>query len=307
MQKPISTRYLFRSFLHSFSQVILLDNWKTGLFIFLGILTVSWQYAAVSGLGVVIAMGIGLLLTKDREFIESGLMGYNAVLTSIAILIFLDGPSIWLLALFGAGLSTMVTIALNRYFIHLPVLTLPFNITAWVILLFPYKLEAVKMSDQLLPQSLMNWQAAPDRSIDWMAAFFKSISEIFLLDSTTAGMLILLGIILAGKRASTSTVISIFVALITALLLGAEAEQIHLGMYGYNAVLAALAVCHTFNQIPSNFLFVYGLIGAALTVPITAAFSIMLAPYGLPALTIPFVITTWLMLLSSKSVIAEES
>lgn len=88
MERQISGNYYLISTLHSFSQVILLANWKTGLFIFLGILVVSWQFAVVSLLSVIIANVIGYVLTKNRSFIEDGLMGYNAVLTCLAILIF---------------------------------------------------------------------------------------------------------------------------------------------------------------------------------------------------------------------------
>jgi len=230
-------------------------------------------------------------------------MGYNAVLTCLAVLIFLDGPYVWLLALAGTGLSTLVTIALNNYFIRIPVLTFPFIITSWLLFLFPYKLDLFEMSDQLVPQNLMHWEYVAGSGIDWITAFFKSISEIFLLDSVWAGALILAGILIAGISVSANTVLSIIAALAFAYILGAENDQIQLGLYGYNAILTAIAVGHTFNAKGSKGMFVSGLIGAILTVPISASLSILLVPYGLPVLTIPFVIITWLLLSASNSIL----
>lgn len=303
MERQISGKYYLISTLHSFSQVILLANWKTGLFIFLGILVVSWQFAVVSLLSVIIANIIGYVLTKNGSFIEDGLMGYNSVLTCLAILIFLEGPYLWLLAFAGAGLSALATVALNNYFVRIPVLTFPFIITSWLIFLFPYKLDLFTMSDQLVPQNLMHWEYIEGSGMDWITAFFKSISEIFLLDSVWAGALILAGILIAGIRVSASTILSAVAALAFAYILGAENDQMQLGLYGYNAILTAIAVGHTFNVKGSKGMFVYGLIGALLTVPISASLSILLVPYGLPVLTIPFVIITWLLLSASNSIL----
>jgi urea transporter len=62
-------------------------------------------------------------------------------------------------------------------------------------------------------------------------------------------------------------------------------EVAALGLYGYNAVLAALALCvWRPSVIPPLF-------GIVLTVPLTENFPLL----GLPALTAPFVLATWLV------------
>jgi len=308
MQYQITKSYIFNSLLNSYSQVILLSNWKAGLFILLGILAVSWKLALISLIGAIVANSIGLYLTNDRSFIKDGLMGYNAVLTSLAVPLFLEGNYVWLLALFGAALTTTVAISFKKYFVNIPMLTFPFILTTWLIFLLPYQLEIFQLSDQLMPQSLLNWQPAPESDITWLGAFFNSISQIFLLDSALTGILILIGIFIASKRAFLSSVLAIIIALFFSYILGVENGQIQLGMYGYNAILTAIAVCYTFNVKHSGFSILYGLIGAVITVPVTAGLSTIITPYGLPFLTMPFVLTTWLMLSSSsKEYVSEES
>ena len=63
-------------------------------------------------------------------------------------------------------------------------------------------------------------------------------------------------------------------------------ENVALGLYGYNATLAAVALfLWRRSLIPP-------LLGMLLSVPITDLFPML----GLPALTAPFVLATWLVL-----------
>ncbi len=62
-------------------------------------------------------------------------------------------------------------------------------------------------------------------------------------------------------------------------------ENVELGLYGYNATLAAVLFLWRRSLIPP-------LLGMLLSVPITELFPKL----GLPALTAPFVLATWLVL-----------
>jgi urea transporter len=64
-------------------------------------------------------------------------------------------------------------------------------------------------------------------------------------------------------------------------------ENVKLGLYGYNATLAAIALfLWRRSAIPP-------LLGILLSVPLTE----MIPRVGLPALTAPFVLATWLVLM----------
>lgn len=89
------------------------------------------------------------------------------------------------------------------------------------------------------------------------------------------------------------------VAWLTAYTLGVDIQSLNLGLYGYNAVLSILAVSLVFDA-KSRFAPITGIIAAILTVPMTTATTAILLPYGLPALTMPFVLITWLLLGARK-------
>ena len=69
------------------------------------------------------------------------------------------------------------------------------------------------------------------------------------------------------------------------------------GLYGYNAVLVGLAL-PTFLQ-PSPLLWVYVLLGGAVSVVATLATANLIRTWHLSALTFPFVIVTWALLLAA--------
>ena len=89
-------------------------------------------------------------------------------------------------------------------------------------------------------------------------------------------------------------------AILVAYFLGGEHSAIMLGLYGYNAILTIIAVSAVFNAEHNRYSLLSGIIAACLTVPITAGLSTFLLPYGLPALTMPFVLCTWLFLSARK-------
>ncbi|MCM3729161.1 urea transporter [Neobacillus cucumis] len=103
----------------------------------------------------------------------------------------------------------------------------------------------------------------------------------------------------AGWKLGLYAIIGNLAALITSYLLGGEHHLIFMGLYGYNAILTIIAVSIVFNDYDRNGL-LYGIIAACLTVPITASIVTWLLPYGLPALTMPFVFCSWLFLCARK-------
>ena len=91
------------------------------------------------------------------------------------------------------------------------------------------------------------------------------------------------------------------VAIVIAYLLGGEHGLIANGLYGYNAILTIIAVSAVFKHEYNRFALLTGIIAACLSVPITAGLTTALLPFGPPALTMPFVLCTWLILRRKKT------
>jgi urea transporter len=91
-------------------------------------------------------------------------------------------------------------------------------------------------------------------------------------------------------------VVAVIVATLTAQWLRVDDASLNAGLYGFNAVLVGLALA-TFLA-PGPLLWVYVILGAAVSVVVMLATTNVVKPWG-GALTFPFVLTTWLLLLAT--------
>lgn len=293
---------LITASLKGISQVILIENVMTGFLILIAITIFSYYLGIIALLSAIIGTLAGKLGAADEKIINEGLLGYNSVLTGMALASFLTGPYMWLVALIGSALAAIFTAAMMHFTkrTEVPILTFPFVILTWFILLASYKLNGVKLSSALIPQDLTHWELKTAGGVNLVDGVFHGIGQVFFLNNTVSGILIFLAVFWAGRKLGLYAVIGNAVAIIIAFLLGGERSLITLGLYGYNAILTILAVSAIFKSEHNRFAFLSGIISACLTVPITAGLSTYLLPYGLPALTMPFVLCSWLFLGARK-------
>ena len=80
-------------------------------------------------------------------------------------------------------------------------------------------------------------------------------------------------------------------------VLHVDEAALHAGLYGFNGVLVGLALA-TFIA-PGPLLWWYVVLGAAVSVVVMSATASTLKALGMPTLTFPFVLVTWLLLLAS--------
>lgn len=80
-----------------------------------------------------------------------------------------------------------------------------------------------------------------------------------------------------------------------AILFKMPTEEVRAGLHGFNQVLVMIAMTSFIPLTPQGFLMaIFATVACGFTMP---ALQRLLAPYGLPALTAPFVFTTWIFLL----------
>ncbi|KAA0948770.1 urea transporter [Sporosarcina sp. ANT_H38] len=288
--------------LKGISQVILIDNALSGFIILLAITISSYSLGIIALLSAIIGTLVGKLGGADEKLINQGLLGYNSVLTGLALALFLTGPYMWLVALTGSAVAAIITASMMHFMgkTEVPILSFPYIILTWFILLASYKLEGINLSPTLVPQNLSNWELNTAGEIYFLDVIFNGIGEIFFLSAALPGILIFIAVFIAGWKLGIYAIIGNIVALLTAYVLGGEHNVIMLGLYGYNAILTIIAVSAVFKNEHSRFSPITGILAACLTVPLTASISIWLLPYGLMALTMPFVLCTWLILGARK-------
>jgi urea transporter len=288
--------------LKGISQVILIENAITGLLILIAITIESYYLGIIALLSSIIGTLIGKFGGVAEQTINQGLLGYNSVLTGMALASFLSGPYMWIIALVGSAVAAIFTATMLHFMqkTEIPILTFPFIILTWFILLASYKLKVIRLNPTLEPQNLAYWQLDISGEINVLQDIFNGIGQVFFLDNTISGIILSLAVFLGGKKLGLYAVIGNIVSILIAYFLGGEHTLIARGLYGYNAILTIIAVSAVFNHEHNRFALLSGIIAACLTVPITAGLSTFLLPYGLPALTMPFVLCSWLILGARK-------
>ncbi|MWV45801.1 urea transporter [Paenibacillus sp. HJL G12] len=283
------------------SQVIFIENAVSGLIILIAIMLSSVSIGIIALLSAFIAALIGRFGGAEKTIVNQGLLSYNSVLAGIALALNLDGDMRWIIALGGAAVAALFTAAMMHMLRNttIPVMTFPYIVLTWFLLLASYRLEAFKLNPDLLPQDLSHWKLHAGGSMDWFHGLVNGIGQVYFQDNVWSGILIFIGVLWAGWRLGLYAVIGTIVAWLAAYGLGAEVSLLNAGLYGYNAVLTILAVAAVFDA-KSRFAPWAGIIAAILTVPVTASLDSWLLPYGLPTLTMPFVLCTWLFLAARK-------
>ncbi len=264
--------------LNGSSQIFLQRHPSCGALIFLAIGLHSLPLLGSALLAGTIAWLTAQLLAAPADEVRDGLYGYNAIL--IALLLSIGHA--WTLALaLWIALATIVTTLLlhllrrQRLLGALPVYTLPFVLVGALLLAFG-PLPAL----QTAPPISM---AADEGLASLFEAALRGFGQVLFLDSPGASACLLIALLIANWRAALWAALAALLGLGLALLLNVPRDSALLGLYGYNAVLVALALNPARGWLP--------LTGALLSVQLLTCF----AALGIPALTAPFILASWLI------------
>ncbi|MDR0279060.1 MAG: urea transporter [Paucimonas sp.] len=257
--------------LNGFSQVLLQRNPLCGLCCLLAILITAPQLIGGALLGAL----AGLLTAQRRGYNradrQAGLYSYNGVLIGVLFSYLLPwSPLLLPLIIAAAGLSSMLV---HQWLkrggsVLLPAYTLPFVLAGWALLLVA---EPAATANTPVPASALD-------------ALARGLGQIFLLDQPLAGMLIALGLLLADRYAAAWAFVGAAIGGSVALL-GGEATAAYMGLYGFNAALAALAFSGTRAQPWKP------LLAIVLAIAVQPLFNLL----PIPGLTAPFIVACWMV------------
>jgi urea transporter len=295
--------------LRGIGQVVFQNNWMTGLVILAAIFYNSWVYGIACLAGVGVSTLTAIFLKADRGLISNGLFGFNGALLAIALTAYLgddfaagqfpDGY-LWAYIAFGAAFTSVVFAALGALLgpYGVPALTAPFVITAWLFIFAAGHFAHLHPGPGLVAGFPAAFHGSTDYSwTTWYQGTGKGVGEIFFQDNWVAGYLILAGIFVNSRVSAAMGLTGAVLAVATAMVLGGDEASIRLGLFGFNAVLTAIAIGGVFYVLTVR-AFVFALFGTAVTTWAWAAVAVALAPVGMPALTSAFVVVTWLMLIA---------
>lgn len=274
--------------LKGFSQIMLQENRWTGLLIIGGLFLNHW----LCGLAGIIATIAGTLTARILNFgmeeIRSGLYGFSPALTGVVIIFMFDATMItWIFVVFGGILSAVIQhIFISR---KIPAYTFPFVIVSWglVFLIWNYI--------QIPPSSFEGIKLNTQKYLIF-SAIFKGFGQVIFQDNQVSGILFFIGVLICNQKAAIYGLAASLAGSILSFINHQPLEQLFSGIFGFNAVLTAIALVGRKNT---------GEEWIALGVLITIVINNLCIDYGIfesvgGVLTFPFVAGTWITILLQR-------
>jgi urea transporter len=298
------------SCLRGIGQVCFMNNPVTGLAILVAMFVGEAWLGFAGALGVVVSTLAAIAIGMDRGAIRAGLYGFNGVLVGAGLSLFLQPDwdavvMVWIVV--GAFFSTILHGALATVFIgawKVPPFTLAFNFMTLIFLVGALHFANGRVGGLIAPAdaqvtagSVSNTlrsaaDTASANNIEGVVnAVLRGISQLFFANSVVSGIIIVAGLAVCSRIAAVFALVGSAVGMLTGLAVGASGVAIYNGLWGFNSFDAALAVGGVFFVLTLR----SGLLAlacAVLAALLFGAIASLFAPWGLPALTLPFVFAT---------------
>ena len=304
IKQPLSVSV--RSTLRGAGQVMFQQSAWTGLLFLVGIFWGAYEChtpAVAWGalVGLVASTVAGMIINEDFSQGIDGLWGFNGILVGCAFPTFMgDCWQMWTALIFCSMLTTWVRHGFNNVMAPWKVnsLTFPFVFCTWLFLLasrYMFGLEGDELSKPAL--AVADATQGLDTSFGHLVIYWlKGIAQVFLINSWVTGAIFLVGLAVCSRAAAVYAALGSAISLGLALAFGADASDIANGLFGFSPVLTAIAIGCTFYSVNWRSA-LWAVAATVATVFIQAGMDALMLPYGIPTLTGPFCVTTWLFLL----------
>lgn len=302
---PLSLKGSIIALLRGSGQVMFQQSSLTGLFFIIGIFWGAYaagapQVAWGSLLGLLASTFAGWIMGDHIEDGRDGLWGFNGILVGCAFPTFVAPvPLMWVSLVFCSMLTTWMRLGFNNVTAQFKInsLTFPFVFLTWVFLLSARVLTATPLADANSPALIIHIGGEIDWNItSFLVYWLKGVSQVFLINNWITGILFLVGLACCSIWAAIYAAVSSALALFVAVLFAADPADITAGLFGFSPVLTGIAVGTTFYKVNWKSA-IWAAVAVIATVFIQAGMDALMTPWGLPTLTGPFCVATWLFLL----------
>ncbi|MBD5558172.1 MAG: urea transporter [Desulfovibrio sp.] len=294
-----------RDLLRGSGQVMFQQSAWTGLLFLAGIFWGAYnagapQVAWGAVVGLIASSFAGWIIGEYPEDGQDGLWGFNGILVGCAFPTFLAPvPLMWIALIFCSMLTTWMRRGFNNVSVRFKInsLTFPFVFLTWVFLLSARVLTGMPLADADSPALIIHIGGELDWSIQSFVIYWlKGISQVFLINNAVTGLIFLVGLGVCSLWAAVYAAVGSAVALAVAIAFAADPADVTAGLFGFSPVLTAIALGCTFYKVNWRSA-LWAITGVIATVFIQAGMDAFMAPWGLPTLTGPFCVATWLFLL----------
>ena len=294
-----------RTYFRGIGQVMFQESAWTGLLFLAGIFWGSYechmpQVAWGAVVGAAASVLGGYIMGEKPSDGAAGLWGFNGVLVGCAFPTFLANTWLmWACLVFCSLFSTWVRRAFNNVMAPWKVnsLTFPFVFTTWIFLLAAGILHGLDGSGLSKPIMAEDFSYTLDTGLGHLVVYWlKGIAQVFLVDSWVTGVFFVVALAVCSRWAAAWAMIASAISLALAILFEADPSNISSGLFGFSPVLTGIAFGCTFFR-PNWKSALWAIAAVIATFFIQAAMDVMFKNWGIPTLTGPFCVATWLFLL----------
>ncbi|WP_298631535.1 urea transporter [uncultured Porphyromonas sp.] len=265
--------------LRGVGQVMLQENKWTGLLFLVGLAYSSMYLAALALVATILATLFAYGMKYPRERIEQGLYGYNATLVGIGCGLYME-PCLLAVVLFVLlSILSAVVAHWGMRQKYLPVLTSPFVLLLWALLLFELFVDP--------PLQLHSFTYPSTSGDNLLSVFGIGLGQVMLQANYWTGLLFLLGLLVGSPRAVGYVVVGCLLTFLLCLAPFIDAGDAQSGLYLYNTVLVAIVV----SGKPRRWAPWALLVGTILSFFI----QYLGLSVGISTLTAPFVVVVWML------------
>lgn len=272
--------------LNGIGQVYFTSSVVTSLLLLLSISVESLPLAFLTLFGASCSYGFALYTNKPPQDIDNGMYGLNGALIALFIGNFFD-VNAWLILVVALGSLITVPIAKIVFsFKKYRGYTSAFIVTSWSI----YMIQSGLNLPFFTPSNTTSQSAALLAFNDWLnlpsmaITLLKGISQVSFINNEISGLVILAAIAFNNIKLALWVALAVIFSTAFSYSIGVSDELIKQGLYGYNAVLATLALV-LYQRIPWPLIILSMLLSCLVTL---GFHKLQLVP-----LTAPFILSTW--------------
>ncbi len=245
-------------------------------------------------LAVVVATVFGGALKLTG--LDGGLHLYNSLLVGLSLgAVYQLNLQLLLLIVLGAMMAVLLSSVLTSLawrLGHLPALSSPFLLVALCLAFAAQGYSS--LSRYLEPQGYFSgfWPTG-------LEDFFIALGSAFFSPHPYSGVLIFLGVLVCSRYLAFLAVVGYTVGSLCLLYLQDSPHLVLNNWVGFNFILSTMAVGGVFT-VPGKASFLLALLTAALSALITTATQTAMLVHGLPVMAVPFLLSTFLVLMALR-------
>lgn len=295
--------------LNGYSQIFFSLDKAFGIMLL--IVSFTDPYVGLSGLAAGMVSNLtAYALGYDHKGIREGMYAFNSIMLGMVMGVYYDinGPYVLLLVLMSLLVLFMALTIQGKLSKHgLPIMSIPFLLGVWVLLLVGRQFSGLDLSARgiyvvnemygyggmFLVNLHESIEALPIPEL--VSVYLRSLGAIFFQNTLLAGIIILIGLVIFSRIAFVLSVLGFMSGYLFFAFMESGFTELHYTYIGFNFILSSIAL-GGFFIIPSFGSHVLVILTAPVIAILISASAQVIGVFGLPIYSLPYNIIVLLTL-----------